>query len=78
MDRQSLIHYLFTVALHTACIGRVSYICPKQKLMHKTYNNNNVFEDYEFAPADTTDFSPPSEEDAANAPPEQMSLELSP
>ena len=33
--------------------------------------NNNVFEDYEFAPADTTDLPPPSEEDVANAPPEQ-------
>ena len=33
--------------------------------------NNNVFEDYEFALADTTDLPPPSEEDTANASLEQ-------
>ena len=39
-------------------------------MWHLAYNNN-VFEDYEFAPANTTDLPPPSEEDAANVPPEQ-------
>ena len=39
MNRQSLIQNLFrpTLTLHTVCIGRVSYICPQQKLMHETF-----------------------------------------
>ena len=47
MNRLSLIQNLFTLALHTACLGRVSYICPQQKLMHKTLKKYLKF----FAPS---------------------------